>query len=108
MSLTRNLRPGGKLGLARGESRDPIGLAVAALNRVAQSDLIDRIGLRKQAEQAVFTVTRSGFRTMTTAARTFDRSGSASADGRTRPGSAPTGRLRPDARARTSRCSSTS
>ena len=58
MSLTRNLSPGGKLGLARGESRDPIGLAVAALNRVAQSDLIDRIGLRKQAEQAVFTVTR--------------------------------------------------
>ena len=58
MSLTRNLSPGGKLGLARGESRDPIGFAVAALSRVAQSDLIDRIGLRKQAEQAVFTVTR--------------------------------------------------
>jgi alkylation response protein AidB-like acyl-CoA dehydrogenase len=81
MSLTRNLRPGGKFGLARGESRDPIGLAVAALNRVAQSDLIDRIGLRRQAEQAVFTVTRSGFRTVTTAARTFARSGASDTDG---------------------------
>ncbi len=81
MSLTRNLRPGGKFGLARGESRDPIGLAVAALNRVAQSELIDRIGLRRQAEQAVFTVTRSGFRTVTTAARTFTRSGSPGTDG---------------------------
>ncbi|WP_432478441.1 acyl-CoA dehydrogenase family protein [Nocardioides sp. GXQ0305] len=81
MSLTRNLRPGGRFGLARGEARDPIGLAVAALNRVAQSDLIDRVGLRRQAEQAVFTVTRSGFRTVTTAARTFRRSGSPGADG---------------------------
>ena len=57
------------------ESRDPIGFAVAALTRVAQSDLIDRIGLRRQAEQAVFTVTRHGFRTMTTASRTFARAG---------------------------------
>jgi alkylation response protein AidB-like acyl-CoA dehydrogenase len=80
MSLTRSfkstgLRPGGKHGLSSQESRDPIGFAVAALSRVAQSDLIDRIGLRKQAEQAVFTVTRSGFRTMTTASRTFAKSG---------------------------------
>src|SRR5689334_6917573 len=76
MSLTRSLKPGGKFGLASTESRDPIGLAVAALNKVAQSDLIDRIGLRKQAEQAVFTVTRNGFRTMTTASRTFAKKGS--------------------------------
>jgi alkylation response protein AidB-like acyl-CoA dehydrogenase len=80
MSLTRSLkstglRPGGKHGLSSQESRDPIGLAVAALSRVARSDLIDRIGLRKQAEQAVFTVTRSGFATMTTASRTFKRAG---------------------------------
>jgi hypothetical protein len=49
MSLTKTLRPGGKHGLSSQESRDPIGFAVAALSRVAQSDLIDRIGLRKQA-----------------------------------------------------------
>ena len=78
MSLTRAkscLKPGGRFGLASTESRDPIGLAVAALNRVAQSDLIDRIGLRKQTEQAVFTATRGGFRTLTTASRTFARAG---------------------------------
>ncbi len=53
MALTKNLRPGGKHGLASGETRDPIGYAVAALSRVAQSELLDRIGLRKQAEQTV-------------------------------------------------------
>ena len=81
MSLTRSLRPGGKHGLSSQESRDPIGFAVAALTKVAQSDLIDRIGLRKQAEQAVLTVTRSGFRTMTTASRTFTRAGKRGAPG---------------------------
>ena len=39
-------------------------IAVAGLNRLAQSDLIDRVGLRKPAEQVVFTVTRSGFKTV--------------------------------------------
>lgn len=75
MSLTKNLRPRGRFGLASTESRDPIGLAVAALTKVAQSDLLDRVGLRKQTEQAVFTVTRSGFRTVTAAGRTFARKG---------------------------------
>jgi len=81
MSLTRSFRPGGKHGLSSQESRDPIGFAVAALTKVAQSDLIDRIGLRKQAEQAVLTVTRSGFRTMTTASRTFAKAGKRGAPG---------------------------
>ena len=81
MSLTRSFRPGGKHGRSSQESRDPIGLAVAALTKVAQSDLIDRIGLRKQAEQAVLTVTRSGFRTMTTASRTFAKAGKRGAPG---------------------------
>ena len=39
MSLTRSFRPGGKHGLSSQESRDPIGFAVAALTKVAQSDL---------------------------------------------------------------------
>ena len=85
MSLLSNLRPGGRHGVAGDETRDPIGLLVAGLNRLAQSDLLDRVGLRKPTEQAVFTVTRSGFKTMTTAGRTFARAGSA-----TRPGSRPT------------------
>ncbi len=56
-------------------SRDPIGYLVAGLNRLAQSDLIDKVRMRKQAEQVVFTVTRSGFKTATNASRTFSRSG---------------------------------
>ncbi len=75
MSLTKSLRAGGKHGLSSRELRDPIGIAVLALNRLAQSELIDRMGLRKQTEQAVFTVTRSGFKTATTAGRTFARAG---------------------------------
>src|SRR3954452_17502194 len=79
MLLLKNLRPGGrpggKHGIASSESRDPIGYAVAALNRLARSDFLDRVGLRKQAEQTVFTVTRGGFRTATTAGRVFARAG---------------------------------
>ncbi|MDN4175171.1 acyl-CoA dehydrogenase family protein [Nocardioides sp. SOB77] len=75
MSLIQKLGPGGRHGLASQESRDPIGYAVAALNRVAQSDLIDRLGLRRSTEQAVFTVTRSGFRTATAAGRSFSKVG---------------------------------
>ena len=75
MSLTRSLRPGGRNGLASTEVRDPIGLAVAALNLLARSELIDRLGLRKQAEHTVFTVTRSGFRAAGVAGRQFARAG---------------------------------
>jgi alkylation response protein AidB-like acyl-CoA dehydrogenase len=75
MSLTKSLRPGGKHGLSSKETRDPIGFAVAALGMVARSDLIDRFGLRRQTEQAVFTVTRGGFRTLTSASRSFTRRG---------------------------------
>jgi alkylation response protein AidB-like acyl-CoA dehydrogenase len=76
MSLLPNLRPGGRHGVASTETRDPIGYLVAGLSRIAQTDLLDRLGLRKQAEQAVFTVTRSGFGTVTKASRTFKRTGS--------------------------------
>ncbi|HET6938020.1 MAG TPA: acyl-CoA dehydrogenase family protein, partial [Nocardioides sp.] len=62
--------------MASTETRDPIGFLVAGLSRLAQTDLLDRMGLRKQAEQAVFTITRSGFSTMTRAGRTFARAGS--------------------------------
>ncbi|GAB2862295.1 acyl-CoA dehydrogenase family protein [Nocardioides pacificus] len=81
MSLTNSLRPGGRHGLASREKRDPIGYAVAALNVVAQSDLIDRLGLRRQTEQAVFTATRGGFKTVGAANRTFTTKGRKGADG---------------------------
>ncbi len=81
MSLINALRPGGRHGLSSTESRDPIGYLVAGLNRLAQSDLIDRIGLRRPAEQTVFTLTRHGFATMTRASRTFAQAGRAGQPG---------------------------
>ena len=81
MSLLQSLRAGGRHGLASQESRDPIGYAVAALQRLAQSDLLDRTGLRRPTERAVFTATRSGFRVATAAGRTFQRVGSSRAAG---------------------------
>ncbi|WP_139983313.1 acyl-CoA dehydrogenase family protein [Nocardioides litoris] len=88
MSLIPSLKPGGRHGVPSSESRDPIGYLVAGLNKLAQSDLLDRVGLRKPAEQAVFTVTRDGFKTLTTASRTFARAGSKGTAG-TRPSAAP-------------------
>lgn len=90
MSLMQSLRPGGKHGLSTKETRDPIGYAVAALGRLAQSDVLDRLGLRKQTERAVFTATRSGFGTVTAASRTFARAGR-----RDEPGTRPTDAPRP-------------
>ncbi len=84
MSLLSSLRPGGRNGIPGSESRDPIGYLVAGLNRLAQSDVIDRVRLRKPAEQVVFTLTRSGFKTLTRASRTFARAGQAG-----RPGARP-------------------
>ena len=81
MLLLKNLRPGGRFGIAGGESRDPIGYAVAAMSRLAQSDLLDRMGLRRQAEHAVFTITRGGFKTATSAGRAFARAGKRGATG---------------------------
>jgi alkylation response protein AidB-like acyl-CoA dehydrogenase len=76
MSLIRATRnAGGKHGLASGETRDPIGLAVAALNKVAQLEVLDRFGLRRSTEQTVFTLTRGGFRAAGVAGRAFQRRG---------------------------------
>ncbi|MCW2755175.1 MAG: acyl-CoA dehydrogenase domain protein [Marmoricola sp.] len=69
------LGAGGKYGLADNEKRDPIGLAVAALNKFAQSELIDRLGIRKSSEQTVYRVTSAGFKAAGAAGRTFARVG---------------------------------
>lgn len=85
MSLLKASRaavsPGGKHGVSSRESRDPIGYAVLALNKLAQSDLIDKLGLRKQTERGVFTVTRSGFKAMGATSRAFAKKGKKGADG---------------------------
>jgi alkylation response protein AidB-like acyl-CoA dehydrogenase len=71
------LRAGGRHGLSDSETRDPIGLAVLALNKLASSDLIDRLGIRKASEQTVYRVTSAGFRTVGNVGRTFARAGKA-------------------------------
>ena len=54
------LRAGGRHGLSDSERRDPIGLAVAALNRLASSDILDSLGLRRVSERGVYRVTSAG------------------------------------------------
>jgi alkylation response protein AidB-like acyl-CoA dehydrogenase len=48
-----------------------MGLGLRALNRLASSDLLDRIRIRNQVERVVFTASKNGFRTATAAGRTF-------------------------------------
>ena len=48
-----------------------MGLGLRALNRLAGSDLLDRIRIRKQVERALFQGTKNGFRSATVAGRTF-------------------------------------
>lgn len=69
------LSPGGRHGLSANERRDPIGVLVAGLNRLAQSDLVDRLGIRRSSEQTVYRVTSAGLKTLGTVGRTFKRSG---------------------------------
>ena len=67
--------PGGRNGLTSSERRDPIGLMVAALNKLAQAEVVDRLGIRRSTEQTVFRVTSAGFRTVGATSRAFTRSG---------------------------------
>jgi alkylation response protein AidB-like acyl-CoA dehydrogenase len=48
-----------------------MGFGLRALNRLAGSDLLDRIRVRKQVERALFQTTKGGFRSATAAGRTF-------------------------------------
>jgi hypothetical protein len=55
----------------KGVAERSMGLGLRWLNRLAGSDLLDRIRIRKQVEQALFTSTKNGFRSATAAGRTF-------------------------------------
>ena len=55
----------------RGVTERSMGFGLRALNRLASSDLLDRIRIRKGFERALFQGTKSGFRTATAAGRTF-------------------------------------
>ena len=55
----------------RGVAERSMGLGLRWLNKLAGSDLLDRIRIRKQVERALFTGTKNGFRSATAAGRTF-------------------------------------
>ena len=63
----------GKHGVSSAESRDPMGYAIALLNKLAQRGALDKLGLRKPAERVVFEATKSGFRAAGQLNRTFAR-----------------------------------
>ncbi|MFZ5756533.1 MAG: acyl-CoA dehydrogenase family protein [Pseudomonadota bacterium] len=52
-------------------ARDAQGYALHLLNRFAGSDWADKLGLRKPVEKSAYTLTRTGFRLVATAARKF-------------------------------------
>lgn len=52
-------------------AKDAVGYALNALNRLASSDVLDKVGLRKLVERLAYTLTRTGFQIITTTARTF-------------------------------------
>jgi hypothetical protein len=54
-----------------GVAESAMSFGLRALNRLAGSDLLDRIRLRKQVERALFQGTKNGFRSATAAGRTF-------------------------------------
>ena len=55
----------------QGMAERGMGLGLRALNRLAGSDVLDRIRIRKGVEKALFQGTKNGFRTATAAGRTF-------------------------------------
>jgi alkylation response protein AidB-like acyl-CoA dehydrogenase len=55
----------------QGMAERGMGYGLRALNRLAGSDLLDRIRIRKQVEKALFQGTKNGFKTATAAGRTF-------------------------------------
>jgi alkylation response protein AidB-like acyl-CoA dehydrogenase len=58
-------------GTDKGVAERSMGLGLRALNRLAGSELLDRIRIRKQVERALFRTTKNGFRSATVAGRTF-------------------------------------
>ena len=53
--------------------RDPMGMGLAMLNRIASSEMIDKLGLRKATERAVYQGAKSGFQAVGAASRTFKK-----------------------------------
>jgi alkylation response protein AidB-like acyl-CoA dehydrogenase len=56
-------------------AKDAVGYTLTALNRLAGSGLVDRMGMRRLMERMAYSLTKSGFRAITTTARAFQSSG---------------------------------
>lgn len=52
-------------------AKDAVGYALGAMNKLASSDILDKVGLRKIIERLAYTLTKTGFRVLTTTARAF-------------------------------------
>jgi alkylation response protein AidB-like acyl-CoA dehydrogenase len=52
-------------------AKDAIGFALSALNRLAGSSMLDRLGMRHTAERLAYRLTKGGFQVITTSARAF-------------------------------------
>ncbi|WP_182920423.1 acyl-CoA dehydrogenase family protein [Nocardioides cavernaquae] len=91
MSQNPVTRAGGKFGLSNKETRDPIGIAVLALNKMAQSPLLDKLKMRRSTEAVVFNATRGGFKVAASASRTFSKKGKKGAAGVKTPSAQPKG-----------------
>lgn len=52
-------------------SRDPIGLAMATMSRIASSSLVERMGLRTTIEKLTYQGTKTGFQALGAASRQF-------------------------------------
>ncbi|MEO6605927.1 MAG: acyl-CoA dehydrogenase family protein [Aeromicrobium sp.] len=53
--------------------RDPMGIGLAVLNRIASSPIVDKLKLRSSTEKAVYRGAKGGFRVAGAAGRTFKR-----------------------------------
>jgi hypothetical protein len=50
-----------------------MGMGLAVLNRIASSPAIDKLGLRRAAERAVYQGAKSGFQAVAVAGRSFKK-----------------------------------
>lgn len=51
--------------------KDPVGIALFTLNKLASSKFLDKVGLRKITEQLAYRLTKTGFQAISTTARAF-------------------------------------
>ncbi len=70
----------------KGVAERSMGLGLRWLSRLAGSNLLDRIRIRKQVERALFTGTKNGFRSATAAGRTFKAAQNLTGPARQAPG----------------------